>query len=84
MPVYNNNFVKSSDFLQIKDKDGKFLRTYDPGFKNTINATSEITLIDGENGCLYYRGIPIEELVEKSDFLEVAYLLINGALPTAE
>lgn len=84
MPVYNNQFVKSSDFLTIKDKDGKFLRTYDPGFKNTINATSEITLIDGENGCLYYRGIPIEELVEKSDFLEVAYLLINGDLPTAE
>ena len=76
--------MKSEDFLQIKDKDGKFLRTYDPGFKNTINATSSITLIDGKNGCLYYRGIPIEQLVEKSNFLEVAYLLINGNLPTAD
>ena len=56
--------------------------TYDPGFMNTANARSAITYIDGENGILRYRGYPIDELAEKSSFLEVAYLLIYGELPT--
>lgn len=56
---------------------------YDPGFMNTANAKSAITYIDGDAGILRYRGYPIEELAEKSSFIEVAYLLIYGKLPTA-
>src|SRR5699024_2201215 len=56
--------------------------TYDPGFMNTANAKSSITYIDGDEGILRYRGYPIEQLAEKSSYLEVAYLLINGQLPT--
>lgn len=57
---------------------------YDPGFVNTANARSAITYIDGANGILRYRGYPIEQLAEKSNFVEVAYLLIYGELPTPE
>jgi citrate synthase len=57
--------------------------TYDPAFFATASCTSAITFIDGEAGLLYYRGYPIEQLAEKSDFLEVCYLLLNGELPTA-
>ena len=56
--------------------------TYDPGFMNTANAKSSITYIDGDAGVLRYRGYPIEQLAEKSSFLEVSYLLIHGELPT--
>ncbi|ASK66665.1 citrate (Si)-synthase [Brachybacterium avium] len=56
--------------------------TYDPGFMNTANAKSSITYIDGDEGILRYRGYPIEQLAEKSSYLEVAYLLIHGELPT--
>ncbi|ROO89708.1 citrate synthase [Actinocorallia herbida] len=58
--------------------------TLDTGFVNTASCTSEITYIDGDAGILRYRGYPIEELAEKSSFLEVSYLLINGELPTPE
>ncbi|MEQ6124619.1 citrate synthase [Pseudotenacibaculum sp. MALMAid0570] len=58
--------------------------TVDPGFKNTGSCTSGITFLDGEKGILRYRGYSIEDLAEKADFLEVAYLLIFGELPTAE
>ena len=58
--------------------------TLDPGFVNTAACSSEITYIDGDAGILRYRGYPIEQLAEKSTFLEVSYLLIYGALPTAE
>ena len=58
--------------------------TYDPAFFSTSSCTSEITFIDGDAGLLYYRGYPIEQLAEKSDFLEVCYLLLNGELPSAE
>ncbi|MBW8486145.1 citrate synthase [Actinomadura parmotrematis] len=58
--------------------------TLDPGFTNTASTTSAITYIDGEAGILRYRGYPIEELAEKSSFLEVAYLLIYGELPTSD
>ncbi|WP_421084789.1 citrate synthase [Rothia nasimurium] len=57
---------------------------YDPGFMNTANAKSAITYIDGDAGILRYRGYPIEELAEKSSFIETAYLLIYGELPTPE
>jgi citrate synthase len=57
--------------------------TYDPGFTATASCTSKITFIDGGKGILRYRGYPIEQLAEKSTFLEVAYLLLSGELPTA-
>jgi citrate synthase len=57
--------------------------TYDPAFFATASCTSAITFIDGDAGLLYYRGYPIEQLAEKSDFLEVCYLLLNGELPDA-
>ena len=58
--------------------------TLDPGFGNTGSCRSAITFIDGENAILRYRGYPIEQLAEKSSFLEVAWLLLHGELPTAE
>jgi citrate synthase len=58
--------------------------TLDPGFVNTASCTSQITYIDGDKGILRYRGYPIEELAEKASFLEVAWLLIYGELPTAD
>jgi len=58
--------------------------TYDPGFTATASCTSKITFIDGGKGILRYRGYPIEQLAEKSNFLEVAYLLLNGELPNAQ
>src|SRR5680860_1829751 len=59
------------------------LVTVDPGFVNTASCSSEVTYIDGDAGILQYRGYPIEQLAEKSSFLEVCYLLIYGELPTA-
>jgi citrate synthase len=56
---------------------------YDPGFRSTASCKSAITFVDGDNGVLLYRGYPIEELAEHSDFVEVAYLLMHGDLPTA-
>lgn len=67
------------DINKLRDESG--LITLDPGFKNTGSNTSAITFLDGENGILRYRGYGIEELAEKSTFLEVAYLLIYGELP---
>jgi citrate synthase len=74
--------VRAMDFRQIKVNDDDFgLMTYDPGFTNTASCRSSITYIDGENGILEHRGIPIEQLAENSSFLEVAYLLLYGHLP---
>jgi citrate synthase len=67
------------DISQLRDKTG--LITLDPGFGNTGSCTSAITFIDGEKGILRYRGIPIEQLAEKSGFIETAWLLIFGRLP---
>ncbi|RMG45152.1 MAG: citrate synthase [Candidatus Dadabacteria bacterium] len=72
---------KAIDIARLRSETGYI--TLDPGFVNTGSCTSEITFIDGEKGILRYRGIPIEQLAEKSSFLEVSYLLINGKLPTA-
>ena len=58
--------------------------TYDPGFATTASCKSAITFIDGEKGILLYRGYPIEQLAEHSDYLEVCYLLMYGDLPTPE
>uniref|UniRef100_F4C788 Citrate synthase n=1 Tax=Sphingobacterium sp. (strain 21) TaxID=743722 RepID=F4C788_SPHS2 len=73
---------KAIDISKIRAETG-FI-TLDPGFKNTGATTSAITYLDGEEGILRYRGYPIEELAEKSTFLEVAYLLIYGELPTQD
>ncbi|PPR19333.1 MAG: Citrate synthase, partial [Proteobacteria bacterium] len=58
--------------------------TFDPGFMSTASCSSSITFIDGEKGVLLYRGYPIEQLAEKSNYLEVCYLLLNGELPSKE
>ncbi|KAL4511764.1 hypothetical protein ABPG72_012609 [Tetrahymena utriculariae] len=75
-------YIMAKDIGKIKDVEGNVLRVYDPGYMNTIVNTSRICYIDGDLGVLEYRGIPIEQLAEKSTFLEVAYLLIYGELPT--
>jgi citrate synthase len=75
--------IRAMDLRQIKVKDDDFgLMTYDPAFMNTALCKSKITFIDGDKGILRYRGYPIEQLAEKSNFLEVAYLLLYGELPT--
>jgi citrate synthase len=72
---------KAIDIAPLRAKTG--LVTYDPGFMNTGSCQSSVTFIDGDKGILRYRGYPIEELAEKSTFLEVSYLLLNGELPSA-
>src|SRR5215218_510423 len=77
--------VKAMDFRQIKVSEDDFgLMTYDPAFTNTASVRSSVCYIDGEAGVLEYRGYPIDVLCERSSYLEVAYLLIYGALPTQE
>jgi citrate synthase len=84
LPV-EDGAIRSMDLRQIKVSDDDFgLLAYDPGFKNTASCRSEVTYIDGDAGILRYRGYPIEQLAESSTFLEVAYLLIHGELPTSE
>ncbi len=74
--------IKALDLRQIKTGGDDFgLMTYDPAFMNTASCRSAITFIDGDKGILEYRGYPIEQLAEKSTYLEVAYLLLNGELP---
>jgi citrate synthase len=71
------------DLRRVKVSDEDFgLLAYDPGFVNTASCKSEITFLDGEKGILRYRGYPIEQLAEKSDYLETSYLILFGELPT--
>jgi citrate synthase len=82
VPVENGT-IRTHALRQIKVSDEDFgLMGYDPAFLNTANCRSAITFIDGDKGILEYRGYPIEQLAEKSSFLEVAYLLLNGELPS--
>src|SRR5215204_3914945 len=75
--------IRAPALRKIKVDDDDFgLMTYDPAFMNTASCRSSITFIDGDKGILQYRGYPIEQLAEKSTYLEVAYLLLNGELPT--
>jgi citrate synthase len=75
--------VRAMDLRQIKVSDDDFgLMSYDPAFTNTASCRSAITFIDGEKGILQHRGYPIEQLCERSSYLEVAYLLVFGELPT--
>ena len=77
--------VRAMDFRQMRVSDDDFgLMTYDPAFTNTASCRSAITYIDGDKGILEYRGYPIEQLAEKSTYLETAYLLLYGELPTQE
>jgi len=78
-----NGAIRAMDLRQIRTKPDDFgLLSYDPAFTNTASTISRITEIDGDKGILRYRGYPIEELAEHSNYLEVAYLLLHGELPT--
>ena len=84
IPIYRDT-IRAMDLRQIKTGPDDFgLMTYDPAFMNTASCTSAITYLDGDKGILRYRGYPIEHLAEYCTFLEVAYLLLNGELPTQE
>ena len=75
--------IRAMDLRQIKVTPDEFgMMTYDPAFTNTAACRSRITYIDGDKGILMYRGYPIEQLAERSDFLETAYLILRGELPT--
>ena len=83
LPIQDGT-IGAMDLRQIKNGPDDFgLMTYDPAFMNTANCRSAITFIDGDKGVLLYRGYPIEQLAEESDFLETAYLILFGELPTA-
>ena len=80
-----NDTIRALDLRQIKVNEDDFgMMSYDPAYTNTASCSSRITLVDGEKGILRYRGYPIEQLAEKSSFLEVAYLNIYGELPDSQ
>ncbi len=82
IPIQNGT-IRAMDLRQIKAVPDEFgMMTYDPAFMNTASCHSRITYIDGDKGVLLYRGYPIEQLAERSDFLETAYLILFGELPT--
>jgi citrate synthase len=82
LPI-ENGAIRAKDLRQIRVDDQDYgLKSYDPAFLNTAACKSRITYIDGEKGILRYRGYPIEQLAEKSNYLEVAYLVLSGELPT--
>ncbi len=84
IPV-SNDTINAMDLRQIKINEDDFgMLSYDPGFKNTASTESTITYIDGDKGILRYRGYPIEQLAVESTYLEVAYLIMFGELPTKE
>lgn len=74
--------INATDLSKIKSPAGAVTRSYDPAYMNTVNCISRISFINGEKGILEYRGYPIEQLADKSSFLEVAFLLVHGELPT--
>src|SRR5438477_350444 len=81
IPITDSS-IRAKDLRQIKTSEDEYgLLSYDPGFTNTASCRSKITFIDGDRGILNYRGYPIEELAEKSTYLETAYLILNGDLP---
>lgn len=89
MPIFQGTYptygsaIRASDLRQIRTSEDDFgLMSYDPAFMNTASCQSRITFVDGEKGILRYRGYPIEELAEKSTYLETAYLILYGELPT--
>jgi citrate synthase len=83
LPIQDGT-IRAMDLRQIRTGPDDFgLMTYDPAFMNTANCRSAITYIDGDKGILLYRGYPIEQLAEESDYLETAYLILSGELPGA-
>ncbi len=81
----DNDTIRATDLRQIKVEPHDFgMMSYDPAYMNTAACTSSVTYIDGEKGILEYRGYPIEQLAERSTYLEVAYLLLYGELPSKE
>lgn len=84
LPV-TDGAIRAIDLRQIKiSDDDSGLLSYDPAFMNTASCRSAVTFIDGDKGVLRYRGYPIEELAERASFLDVAYLLLRGNLPSKE
>ncbi len=84
IPIEDNT-IRATELRNIKTHEDDFgLMTYDPAYMATASCRSAITFIDGEKGILEYRGYPIEQLAEKSSYLEVAYLLIHGHLPSQQ
>ncbi len=84
LPITHDT-INAIDLRKIKVNEDDFgMLSYDPAFKNTASTISTITYIDGDKGILRYRGYPIEQLAERSNFLEVAYLILFGELPTKE
>ena len=83
VPIHDGT-IRATDLRPIKVRADEFgMMTYDPAFMNTAACRSAITYIDGDKGVLLYRGYPIEQLAERSEFLEVAYLILFGELPDA-
>ena len=84
VPV-TDGVIRATDLRQVKSgPDDPGLMTYDPAFMNTASCRSRITFIDGDKGILEYRGYPIEQLAEGSSYLETAYLIVVGELPTSD
>ncbi|MGD0290011.1 MAG: citrate synthase [Candidatus Binataceae bacterium] len=82
IPIEDGGVIRAAQLREIKNSADDFgLMSYDPAFTNTASCRSRITFIDGDQGILRYRGYPIEELAEKSNYLEVAYLIVKGELP---
>jgi citrate synthase len=77
-----NGAIKATDLFQIKVTEDDGIVSYDPGFMNTASCQSKITYIDGDRGILRYRGYPIEQIAENSTYLETAYLILYGELPS--
>ncbi len=85
LEIHEGNVIRAMDLRQIKQDPDEFgMMSYDPAFTNTASTRSTITEIDGGKGILRYRGYPIEQLAAKSSFLEVAYLILKGELPTRD
>jgi len=82
LPVYEGTI--GPDVVDVRELTAEGIFTFDPGFMSTASCESKITYIDGDKGILLYRGYPIEQLAEKSDYLECCYLLLNGELPNSK
>lgn len=80
MPI-TDGAINATDLAKIKSPEGSVTRSFDPAYMNTVNCVSRVSFINGEKGILEYRGYPIEQLAEKSSFLETAFLVIYGELP---
>ena len=82
IPIEEGGVIRAAKLRDIKTAPDEFgLMSYDPAFTNTASCRSKVTFIDGDKGILRYRGYPIEELAERSNYLEVAYLVVKGELP---